>query len=258
MATRLMGGVAAILMLALLTQCAPARATLTAPTATPPTIVPTTGPKSPPETKAASDGRALLVESIRLLDQANSYQIAISSTLRTSIEGKPRDWKFSGTGEIARPASIQWSLEGSADTFFKVVRVGNQYYCADARGESKNCDLTFGGPRPGASPYTTIAYLRNFDQAGEPMTKSIGGKNYHYLTFAPSLPQVAAIDTAHGRALTNVASVSGEVWIDQNSKLPYQESVTIRYRPLASGEDTVDTTIIYEKYNQPVDIKMSQ
>ncbi len=258
MVIRLLPVVVLVLLTSLLTQCASTSITPQAGTPPTPAVAPATAlPTEAPKGQKINDGaRSIATDSVEKLNQADSYQFSISSTLQTTVEGKPREWKFSGTGAVAKPAKIQWSIEGQADVFFKVVSVGGQSYCADTRGEIKDCNLAFGGPKPGASPYTVISYLQNFDQVGNAATQTIQGKDYSYLTFSPSLQKVAALDSAHAKALANVASVNGEMWIDKSTKLPYQEKVLIRYKSQGSGEDTVETTITFQKYNEPVDIRL--
>ncbi|MBI4320678.1 MAG: hypothetical protein HY675_19475 [Chloroflexi bacterium] len=236
----------------LLAQCAPA-GSLARPTAVPP--APTALTTSP---TAAPSAQSILAESVRKLNDAESYKFSITASLLAPFEGKQREWKYKGEGAAARPDKYQWTLEGQADVFFKVVGVGDQVSCADTRGERRDCSLANGGPRPGSSPYTVIAYLKNFAQVGEATTKSIGGADFDHLTFVPSLPKVSSLDTGHGRALSGVTGVTGEVWIDRQSRLPHQEKTVIRSKAQPSGEDVVEMTLVFADYGRPVDIRTSR
>ncbi len=253
-------GVVSIVAIFSLVQCAPAQA----PAPVSPTSVGQTATSAKPvgtPAKAAtpkdtSDARTILTESVRLLNQTDSYQFAVSATAFTPFESKIREWRYSGNGAAAKPDKIQWSLEGQADVVFNVVSAGGKLHCADSRGENKDCSLAFGGPKPGSSPYTVIGYLKNFDSVGPLASKTVGGKEYYYITFSPSLTKMSSIDSAHSKATASVAAVNGEVLIDKSSKLPYQEKVTVKYQPQAGGGETVEMTITFARYNAPVDIKM--
>lgn len=245
-----------IIVLVFLSNCATATGVVPTSTQTPASHTTTAPSATPKNNKGENDARTLLVDSVRALGQTNSYHFSVVAALRTTFEGKPREWTFSGVGAAAKQGKVQWTLEGQADVFFEVVSADGQIYCSDSRGENKDCSLAFGGPRPGASPYTVISYLQNFDEVGEMTTKSIQGKEYFHVPFSPSLQRVAALDASHAKALANVASVNGEVWIDRNTKLPHMEKAVVTYRPTATGEDSVEMAVTFEKYNQAVDIKL--
>lgn len=249
---KLSAGIVLVILASFLTQCTSTGGITRTPTTTPPTTKPDATPKGQ---QTGSGSQTIMSESVQLLNDAGSYQFSISAILRTTFEGKPKEWTYSGAGAVAKPAKIQWSLEGQADVFFKVVSVDGKIYCADARGENKDCSLAFGGPGPGASPYTIISYLQNFERSSEATTKNIQGKEYSFITFSPSLPKIASLDPAHAKALAAVESVAGEVLIDKVSKLPYQEKVLIKYKPQTPGAEMVESTITFQQYNQPVDIR---
>ena len=219
-------------------------------TPTPPTPL----PKATPAPALAAQG--ILAESVQQLNGAESYKFTIAATLRNVFEGKDREWKYTGKGSAAKPNRYQWTLEGSADALFEVVTSGGQLYCADTRGERKDCTLASGGPNPGSSPYTVLSFLRNFDQVGEVTTKALQGADFYHMTFSPSLPKVSSQDAGHNRALANVTSVAGEVWIDKQSRLPQQERVLVKSKSPSTGEETVEMTVVFSDYGKPVDIRM--
>jgi len=228
--------------------------------ATPGTGAPTATIAEPkqPTAKPGADisGQEVLSEAVRHLDQAQSFQFEVSAVLKSTQDGQPREWSYKGTGASAKPDKIQWTLEGQADVYMRVVASGDKISCTDTRGpNTKDCSLAFGGPRPGSSPFTVLSYLKNFEKVTVMDQQTIGGTSYDHLVFSPSLAKVSAIDPAHSRALSSVSSVRGEVWVDKKTRLPVRERAVVK-SPSSSGDEIVDTTIIFSKFNEQVNIEV--
>ena len=208
-----------------------------------------------PGTSAGDSAQSVLEEAIRKLEEVQSYQIGIKAVLTSTFEGSPREWSYTGSGALARPDKIQWTLEGQADVYMRVVGSGGKVSCTDTRGpNTRDCSLAFGGPRPGSSPFTVIYYLKNFDRATALDQSTIGGTVYDRVVFSPSLEKVSSIDSAHARALSNVTSVQGEAWIDKKTRLPFRERVVVKSTS-PRGDETVDMTIEFSKFNEQVNIE---
>ncbi len=121
---------------------------------------------------------------------------------------------------------------------------------------NKNPSLAWGGPNPGSSPYTVVAYLRKYGEVGDLKVQSLGGREYYHLTFSPALQRVAALDAAQERAVAVVQSVKGDIWIDKDSRMPYQEQVIVKSKGPEGNEETVDMSLLFSDYNKPVEIKI--
>ncbi len=221
-----------------------------------PTAAPTTIPKqeaTPAPTRAAG---SVLSETIEKLDQAQSYQFEVSAVLMSMFEGRLRGWEYKGAGAFARPDKIQWTLQGQSDVHLRVASSGGNIYCEDSRGaNTRDCSLAFGGPRPGSSPFTVLAYLKNAVQNQDVDERSVEGVIYDHFAFSPSLQKVSSLDSGHLRALSAVKSVTGEVLIDKSTKLPFQERVTVTL-PSPTGDETVQVILSFSKFNEPVEIRL--
>ena len=200
--------------------------------------------------------RQLLEETIAKLGRAGSYRFTISATHSYMFENTMVEWRYQGQGAYAAPARYEWSIEGQADVTLHVVAVGNQTYCADTRGRQTECSLAWGGPSPGSSPYTLLAYLRNFEGVGQLETSSLEGKDYYHFPFSPSKAEVAALDEAHQAAMASVSTVQGELWVDKATGLPRREKVVVECTVSPGRQQKVEMTLSFFDFGQPVEISL--
>ncbi|MCL4367751.1 MAG: hypothetical protein M1358_07130 [Chloroflexi bacterium] len=206
--------------------------------------------KSAPTLTSKAAAQAAFSESVGKFNDLQSYQFDVSAVLKNTV------WTYKGSGAFAKPDRMQWTLEGRADVVFHVVGAAGKVFCADSRGENtRDCSFAFGGPLPGSSPYTIVAYLKNAEQVGTLDEKTIGGVPHDHVTFSPSLPKVSSLDAGHSRALSGVSSVLGEIWIDKKSRLPVRENVEVKTSS-GSAEETVEMTLVFSKFNEQVDINL--
>ena len=225
-----------------------------------PTSVPTPTPATPavPTETAAPTAQQVLAQTVAKLDAASSYRFNIAATLNYAFENTTVEWKYQGQGAFSAPASYEWTIEGQADVMLRAISVDGKTSCADTRGiPPPGCSLAWGGPSPGSSPYTAIAYIRNVQQVGDLQTKDLDGKPHYYIIFTPSLSKVAALDTAHSAALGTVSGVSGELWIDIATGLPRREKVVIELSPPSRSKQRVEITLGFFDYGKPVEIRLT-
>jgi hypothetical protein len=138
-----------------------------------------------------------------------------------------------------------------------VISVAGQTRCADTRGVlGSNCSLAWGGPLPGTSPYTVIAYLRLPDKVVARGAKSLDGKEYDYFTFTPDKSKIAALSAAHAQEAAKVLDVQGEVWVDRKTGLPRREAVKVKAVSRTGQEESMDVTVDFSNYGEPVDISL--
>lgn len=198
-----------------------------------------------------------LRQSVQKLEQAASYRFSIKGAHHLTFESKPETWHYSGSGAYVRPDRIRWHLEGQADVMFDVVSVGGETRCADTTGKPiADCSLAWGGPLPGTSPYIVIAYLKNFGKVVASEARSIDGQRHAYFAFTPEKSKVAALGRVYAESMAKVIAVEGEVWVDQGSGLPRREVVKVKAISQTGQEQTMDVTIDFSSYDQPVEINL--
>ncbi|MCL4459547.1 MAG: hypothetical protein M1136_12700 [Chloroflexi bacterium] len=223
------------------------------------TVTPTPTMPVPSPTKNEAkrmEAIKLLETALSKMDKAASYRFTISATHHYTYEGRPSEWKYEGQGAIIWPNRFQWTLSGQADVLKTVTSVDGKTFCADSRGERRDCTLAWGGIGPGSSPYTLIVYLRNFGTVSDLGVQVLGGTEHQHLAFSPVLAKVAAVDATHARDMAKVIAVDGEVWIDKITELPRQERVIVKYKSPTGQEETADTTLTFLDYGKPIEIKL--
>lgn len=198
-----------------------------------------TAPAASPTPPSVS---AALARAVQELEQAQRYRFSVQEVHYWSYDGQEQEWRFQGEGEAKRPGFTS-RLEGPADTIFIVQIADGKVSAWDTRGEVVGANTAFGGPRPGAAPYTVISYLRNYGQVGDLSIAEVDGRPAYRVTFEPSLEKMAALDTSHAQAMAKVQSVKGELWIGRDSGTPIKEKVEVELQGPAAKNERISATI---------------
>ncbi|MCL4534533.1 MAG: hypothetical protein M1370_05150 [Bacteroidetes bacterium] len=198
---------------------------------------------------------ALLADTLGRLDSSAGYRYSITSTLSFEIEGKPVDWRYTGQGATAPPDRYEWDIRGPAGQSWHVVSVAGQTVCSDSGGPQKTgCGLAWGGPSPGSSPYTAIAYLRFAEELGGLERVSMADRDYYHFTFSPSLAQLTGLDDSHQAAIRQVTNARGEVWVDKMTGTLRRVQIAILSVTPSGREQQTSLALTFFELGQPVDI----
>lgn len=206
------------------------------------------------ETSSAA-AEAALNRAVDKLKAAQSYRFEVAATHNWVFEGQEQNWEFSGEGAFAAPNRFRSQMEGPADTFLSIEINGDKIRAWDTRGEVADATTAFGGPGFGTAPYTVIAYLKNFKEATSKGMTSYAGEEAYLLSFTADRASVSAMDAAHANAMERVASVQGEVWIDEAESVIRKTSVEVEFFSLAGQKETVTVTLRFFDFNEPVEFE---
>lgn len=220
---------------------------------TPATLASASPSPAPPPLMEGS--AAVLADTLSRLDTAGGYRYNITATLSYSVEDKLVEWKYAGQGATAPPDRYEWNIEGPADQRWHVVGVGGQTACSDAGGtQTAECGLAWGGPSPGASPYTAIAYLRFSEETGELKFISLASRDYYNFTFSPSLIKLSGLDDSHQQAIRQVTKASGEAWVDRTTGALRRFQVAILSVTPSGREQQTVLALTFFDQGEPVEI----
>lgn len=213
------------------------------------------GASTPTSDGSGSKGTEVLSQAVQKLNQVDSFKFKIDMSYNWTYEGQDQDWPFTGEGAWAKNDRFYSFLSGPADTelIFRIIDGNSQ--CEDTRGTIADCPKSFGSIGYGSSPYTAIAYLKNYGTVADPTVKSLEGNDYYSIGFAPKLDKVASLDTGHAQALQKVSGVEGEVLIDKKDLTLKQETVKVKFVAATGATEIVSTTLTFYDYNKPVEIK---
>jgi hypothetical protein len=196
----------------------------------------------------------LLETALNHFREAESFRFSIRIAHDWVFEEGQYRWNYLGEGAFRAPDSYRFTTVGSADSGGTVEIEGGTVSAWDARGEVARPTTTWGAPGYGASPYSVIAYLRGLEQANSLGEDTIDGQAMERYSFSPQRNEVAAIDGAHAAIADKINRVEGELWVDASDKWPARVSVTVRYVSVSGNEETVQTTLDFTGYGEPVDL----
>ncbi|MBI2942206.1 MAG: hypothetical protein HYY04_17390 [Chloroflexi bacterium] len=219
-----------------------------------PTSRPAGTPISPPTAQTA-DAVNLFAHSVQRLKDARSFRFAVEALHRFGSGASSGEWRFVGEGAVGAPNRYRSVLNGQADVTFITVFDGKRLYCADTRGQSADCSLSWGGPGPGTSPYAALAYLRSAEISRAHDLAPASAAPFRF-EFTSPVATVAAREADLAPALARVQDVAGEVTVDRATLRPIEEKVTVRFASRRGGVETVELRLRFHDYDQPVDIAL--
>lgn len=202
----------------------------------------------------APEDRRVLAEAIEQFRQAQSFRFRVEIAHHWRLGDQPQTWYFQGEGAYQAPDRFVSRVWGPADTEFGLTVQGSTVRALDTRGEIASPSLASGGPVPGGSPFTVLAFLRNAQEWFALAEPAAGDGSRLRAAFTPALAQVAALDAAHTRALSAFQQVTGQVEVDRATATLQKETVQIRYRRPNGDVERVEVALSLFAYNQPVKI----
>ena len=186
---------------------------------------------------------------------ADSFRFQASAIHQWELDGNLHEWVFVGGGAYSAADGFFSRMEGPADTDLRLWIIDGRIFAEDTRGPIANPSSAFGGPGQGASPFTVIAYLRNYQQASQLQVASLGDEQVFTMTFVPNLSSVAALDAGQASTLARVSEISGQVWVDKSNQRITQEQVTVRYSEPNGAQSAVEMTLRFSAFDEPVEIE---
>lgn len=216
-------------------------------TVTPPSV-------APPAGTFPDAGAQIMATAVDNFSNASSFRFQTSTVHDWEEGGVPQSWVFVGTGAYEAPGRFYSSMEGPADVFLRVRVSDGEIVAEDTRGLVPNPPLDFGGPTPGSSPLTAIAYLRNQQQVSGFSLATLENEPVYRISYVPNLAQVAALDTSRPDALARVDAVEGQVFVTRDTSIIRQQIVTVRGTDPAGRPTTVEMTMRFADYDRPVTI----
>ena len=215
---------------------------------TPPAVV-------PPATGSFPDvGAQIMATALDQFAQAGSFRFQTSTVHDWEEAGVAHSWVFVGSGAYEAPGRFYSFMEGPADVFLRVVVRDGAILAENSRGPVPNPPLDFGGPTPGSSPLTAIAYLRNQQQVSGFALATLENEPVYRISYVPNLARVAALDTGQPDALARVDAVEGQVFVTRDTSTIRQQIVTVRGTDPAGRPTTVEMTMRFSDYGRPVTI----
>ncbi len=215
-----------------------------------------TASPAPPPAGRPSPTEAL-VTALSRLDSSVGYRYSITSTLSYTVNNQPVEWKYTGQGATAPPDRYEWDLRGPTGQRWHVVGVAGETACQDDLGsQDSGCGLAWGGPSPGSSPYTAIAYLRFAEPTDSLEDVQSGGRDYYAFTFAPALASLGSLDDSHRKVVRQVWTATGTAWVDKGTGALRRLEVSVVSVASSGREQQTRLALTFFDLGQAIDIAL--